>query len=627
MPNPYASTGSVSTVTASVAGNEALNAAGASYGLGESEAALGTGQVARRLWGLVRPNRAALAASFASAAASVALQLYVPILIGRGIDMVVGPGNVDFAALARVLLLLAAVVVLASLLQWVQGYSVNRLAYDSVRDLRIQANDKLGRLPMAFIDGHSHGDLMSRVVNDADQVGDGLLQGLTQLLTGVVTIVGTLLFMLSVSVPMALIVVLVTPLSMGAAAAIARFSNKSFADQQRVQGQLGGHVEEYVGNQRLVSALAYAPRAEAAFDEINAELYRAGERAQFLSSLSNPGTRFINNIIYAVVAVAGCICVITGVPAPLTVGGVQVFLSYANQYTKPFNEITGVITQIQTAFASAQRLFALLDAPEETADASAAPRRERSGRQAGRPGGEVRFDHVDFSYVKGRPLLQDICIHAHPGERIALVGPTGCGKTTLINLLLRFYDVDSGAITIDGVDIQGIPRPRLRRSFGMVLQDTWLFEGTVRENIAYGRPDASMDEIELAASRARAAAFIEALPQGYDTVLDEGGGMLSQGQRQLLCIARAMLVDPPMLVLDEATSSIDTRTELQVQAAFDDLMRGRTSFVVAHRLSTIRDADRILVMRDGCIVEQGTHDELLAAAGFYAELHRSQFSE
>lgn len=627
MPNPYASTGSVSTVTASVAGNEALNAAGASYGLGESEAALGTGQVARRLWGLVRPNRAALAASFASAAASVALQLYVPILIGRGIDMVVGPGNVDFAALARVLLLLAAVVVLASLLQWVQGYSVNRLAYDSVRDLRIQANDKLGRLPMAFIDGHSHGDLMSRVVNDADQVGDGLLQGLTQLLTGVVTIVGTLLFMLSVSVPMALIVVLVTPLSMGAAAAIARFSNKSFADQQRVQGQLGGHVEEYVGNQRLVSALAYAPRAEAAFDEINAELYRAGERAQFLSSLSNPGTRFINNIIYAVVAVAGCICVITGVPAPLTVGGVQVFLSYANQYTKPFNEITGVITQIQTAFASARRLFALLDAPEETADASAAPRRERSGRQAGRPGGEVRFDHVDFSYVKGRPLLQDICIHAHPGERIALVGPTGCGKTTLINLLLRFYDVDSGAITIDGVDIQGIPRPRLRRSFGMVLQDTWLFEGTVRENIAYGRPDASMDEIELAASRARAAAFIEALPQGYDTVLDEGGGMLSQGQRQLLCIARAMLVDPPMLVLDEATSSIDTRTELQVQDAFDDLMRGRTSFVVAHRLSTIRDADRILVMRDGCIVEQGTHDELLAAAGFYAELHRSQFSE
>lgn len=627
MPNPYASTGSVSTVTASVAGNEALNAAGASYGLGESEAALGTGQVARRLWGLVRPNRAALAASFASAAASVALQLYVPILIGRGIDMVVGPGNVDFAALARVLLLLAAVVVLASLLQWVQGYSVNRLAYDSVRDLRIQANDKLGRLPMAFIDGHSHGDLMSRVVNDADQVGDGLLQGLTQLLTGVVTIVGTLLFMLSVSVPMALIVVLVTPLSMGAAAAIARFSNKSFADQQRVQGQLGGHVEEYVGNQRLVSALAYAPRAEAAFDELNAELYRAGERAQFLSSLSNPGTRFINNIIYAVVAVAGCICVITGVPAPLTVGGVQVFLSYANQYTKPFNEITGVITQIQTAFASARRLFALLDAPEETADASAAPRRERSGRQAGRPGGEVRFDHVDFSYVKGRPLLQDICIHAHPGERIALVGPTGCGKTTLINLLLRFYDVDSGAITIDGVDIQGIPRPRLRRSFGMVLQDTWLFEGTVRENIAYGRPDASMDEIELAASRARAAAFIEALPQGYDTVLDEGGGMLSQGQRQLLCIARAMLVDPPMLVLDEATSSIDTRTELQVQAAFDDLMRGRTSFVVAHRLSTIRDADRILVMRDGCIVEQGTHDELLAAAGFYAELHRSQFSE
>lgn len=627
MPNPYASTGSVSTVTASVAGNEMLNAGGASYGLGENEAALGTGQVARRLWDFVRPNRAALAASLVSAAASVALQLYVPILIGRGIDMVVGPGNVDFAGLAQVLLQLAAVVVLASVLQWVQGYSVNRLAYNSVRDLRIQAYDKLGRLPMASIDGHSHGDLMSRVVNDADQVGDGLLQGLTQLLTGVVTIVGTLLFMLSVSVPMALIVVLVTPLSMGAAAAIARFSNKSFADQQRIQGQLGGHIEEYVGNQRLVNALAYAPRAEAAFEELNAELYRAGERAQFLSSLSNPGTRFINNIIYAVVAVAGCICVITGRPAPLTVGGVQVFLSYANQYTKPFNEITGVITQIQTAFASARRLFALLDAPEEAADAEFDPRAASPSRPSAAPAGEVRFDHVDFSYVEGRTLLEDICIHARPGERIALVGPTGCGKTTLINLLLRFYDVDAGSITIDGVDIQSIPRPALRWSFGMVLQDTWLFEGTVRENIAYGRPDAGMDEVELAAARARAAAFIEALPLGYDTVLDEGGGMLSQGQRQLLCIARAMLVDPPMLVLDEATSSIDTRTELQVQSAFDDLMRGRTSFVVAHRLSTIRDADRILVMRDGHIVEQGTHDELLAADGFYAELHRSQFSD
>ena len=557
--------------------------------------------------------------SFISAAVSVVLQLYTPILIGQGIDLIIGAGRVDFAALAPLVRLLALTVAGASAFQWLQGYCVNRLSYETVRDMRIQAYGKLDRMPLSFIDAHPHGDLISRVVNDVDQVGDGLLQGFTQLFTGVVTIVGTLVFMLSISAPMAVVVVLVTPLSVAAAALIARFSNRSFTDQQRIQGQLGGYIEEYVGNQRLVDAFAYGGRAQEGFDAINAALYTAGERAQFLSSLSNPGTRFINNLIYGVVAVIGCLGVITGVPAPLTVGEVQTFLSYANQYTKPFNEVTSVITQIQTAYASARRLFALLDADEEEPDAEDA-------FELGRPRGEVRLEHVDFSYVEDRPLLRDICVDARAGMRFALVGPTGCGKTTLINLLLRFYDVDAGTISVDGIDTQRIARASLRRSFGMVLQDTWLFEGTVHDNIAYGRPDATREQVVDAARRAHADAFIAALPDGYDTVIGEDGGSFSAGQKQLLCIARVMLTDPAILLLDEATSSIDTRTELQVQAAFDELMDGRTSFVVAHRLSTIRNADCILYMRDGRILERGTHDELLARGGAYAELYNSQFS-
>ena len=426
--------------------------------------------------------------------------------------------------------------------------------------------------------------------------------------------------MLSINLTMTLVVVLVTPLSIFAAGAIAKLSNKSFTAQQRIQGQLGGHIEEYVGEQKLVDAFAYGPNAQARFDALNAELYTAGERAQFMGSLSNPGTRFINNIIYAVVAVIGCAGVITGVPAALTVGGVQIFLSYANQYTKPFNEVTNVITQIQTAYASARRMFALLDAREQEPDASDAV-------ELAAPQGEVTFEHVDFSYVPDRKLLQDICIDAKPGMRFALVGPTGCGKTTLINLLLRFYDIDAGRIAVDGKASRDYTRSSLRRAFGMVLQDTWLFEGTVAQNIAYGCPDATREQIVEAAKRAHAHKFIVQLPQGYDTVIGEDGGTFSQGQKQLLCIARVMLTDPAILLLDEATSSIDTRTELQVQAAFDELMAGRTSFVVAHRLSTIRNADCILVMRDGEIIERGTHDELLAADGFYAELYRSQFAQ
>ncbi len=621
MANPYQSVGSVSTVASSISGNSDLGGPGApGSGPRLSTARYGTWEVTRRLLGYVRPHAFSFTVSFVAATISVVLQLYVPILIGRGIDLIVSAGKVDFDALLPLVEQLALVVMGAAAFQWLQGYCVNRLSYETVRDLRVEANDKLFRMPLSFIDSHPHGDLISRVVNDVDQVGDGLLQGFTQLFTGVVTIVGTLVFMLSISVPMALVVVLVTPLSVLVASAIAKFSNKSFSAQQRIQGQLGGYVEELVGNQKLVDAFAFGDRAQDGFDAINRELYTAGERAQFLSSLSNPGTRFVNNLIYAVVAIIGCAGVITGVPAQLTVGEVQTFLSYANQYTKPFNEVTSVITQIQTAYASARRLFALLDAAEEEPDAPTA-------RELAKPAGAVDIDHVDFSYVPDRPLLRDICVHARPGMRIALVGPTGCGKTTLINLLLRFYDVDAGEIRIDGEPVRAVTRPSLRRAFGMVLQDSWLFEGTVHDNIAYGRPDATREEVIAAAERAHADSFIRALPDGYDTVIPEDGGTLSQGQKQLLCIARVMLCDPAILVLDEATSSIDTRTELQVQRAFDKLMEGRTSFIVAHRLSTIRNADCILVMRDGVIVERGTHDELLARGNAYAELYNAQFAQ
>lgn len=618
--NPYTSSGSVATMTANVSGNDNLNDLGDGPRQPGDPERYPVGAVTRRLLGYVRPHRISFTASFVSAAISVILQLYTPILIGEGIDLIVAAGRVDFDALLPLVTKLALVVVGAAAFQWLQGYCVNRLSYETVRDMRVEASDKLSRMPLSFIDSHAHGDLMSRVVNDVDQVGDGLLQGFTQLFTGVITIVGTLAFMLSINLAMTLVVVLVTPLSIFAAGAIAKLSNKSFTAQQRIQGQLGGHIEEYVGEQKLVDAFAYGPSAQQRFDVLNAELYTAGERAQFMGSLSNPGTRFINNIIYAVVAVIGCVGVITGVPAALTVGGVQIFLSYANQYTKPFNEVTNVITQIQTAYASARRMFALLDAREQEPDAPDAV-------ELAAPQGEVTFEHVDFSYVPDRKLLQDICIDAKPGMRFALVGPTGCGKTTLINLLLRFYDIDAGRIAVDGRSSRDYTRASLRRAFGMVLQDTWLFEGTVAENIAYGCPDATREQVIEAAKRAHAHKFIVQLPGGYDTVIGEDGGTFSQGQKQLLCIARAMLTDPAILLLDEATSSIDTRTELQVQAAFDELMAGRTSFVVAHRLSTIRNADCILVMRDGEIIERGTHDELLAAGGFYAELYRSQFAQ
>lgn len=644
--NPYASTGSVSTVTSSISGSDnAALSAGGGPGSGSdgtrTPGRIPVRAVIARLVARLGARRMLLAAAFALAVASVLLQLVVPLITGRAIDLILGPGRVALAQLGRPLAILAATVAAAALCQWLQGAALNRLTYQTARDLRVDAGSKLHRLPISAIDAHPHGDLASRVVNDVDQVADGLLQGTTQLFCGIVTIVGTLVFMCSVSWFMALVVVVVTPLSVAAATAIARHSNASFAAQQRLQGELAAHIDEYVGNQHLVSAYGQGPRAEEHFESINRALYTAGEHAQFLSSLSNPGTRFINNLIYAAVAVIGCLCVIGVGPVALTVGGVQVFLSYASQYTKPFSDITGVIGQIQTAIESARRVFELLDAPEVAEEAEAGESEPAESAPATAPAGavgpaaavspksapvapslrgEIAFDHVDFSYTPGTPVLHDICLHARPGQHVALVGPTGCGKTTLINLLLRFYHPSSGSIMLDGRSIEGIDRSELRRSFGMVLQESWLFEGTVAQNIAYGRPGATRAEVEQAARAAHASEFIEALPQGYNTVIGEGGDTLSAGQRQLICIARVMLADPPMLLLDEATSSIDTRTELAVQAAFDELMRGRTSLVVAHRLSTVRRADCILVMRDGRIVERGTHEELLAAGGFYAQM-------
>ena len=615
MANPYAAGASASATMSNVRGN----VGDTDPNQGMDVAGYGVGTVLRRVMRYVRPHLPLLVAAFVASAASVVLQLYVPVLIGNAIDCMVSAGRVDFARLAPVLRRLAAVVAAAGACQWVQGYCTNRLSYNTARDLRVDAYGKLDRLPLSFVDSHSHGDLLSRVINDADQVSDGLLQGFTQLFNGVATIVGTIAFMLSISVPVALVVILLTPLSVLAAGLITRKSASSFAAQQALQGELGGFAEEVIGNQKLVTAFAHAPADVATFGRVNAELYEKGVRAQFISSLSNPSTRIVNNVTYAAVAIAGCASVITGWPTPLSVGQVQSFLSYANQYMKPFNEISAVVTQVQTAFASARRLLALMDAAEEEPDAADAG-------ELSAPRGELELDHVFFSYAKDHPLLRDVCIHVPAGKRFALVGPTGCGKTTLINLLLRFYDVDGGTITLDGKDTRGLTRQSLRSAFGMVLQETWLFEGTVRDNIAYGVPDATDEQVVAAAKRAHAHKFIMQLPQGYQTLVGEGGGALSQGQRQLLCIARVMMCDPAVLLLDEATSSIDTRTELQVQDAFDRMMEGRTSLVVAHRLSTVRNADCIIVMRDGRVAERGTHEELLAAGGFYRDLYQSQFA-
>ncbi len=623
MTNPYAASASASAVTSNIRGAateaDSVGRPDGSFDQILEPSKLSTSQVLSRAMGYVRPHLAMLVVAFITAALSVFLQLYAPILIGRAIDCMIGAGKVDFQGLLPLLQELAIVVIGAAASQWISLYWTNRLAYLASRDLRNEAYGRFNVLSLSFVDSHSHGDLMSRVINDVDAVGQGLLQGFTQLLNGVMTIVVTIVFMLSISVPVALVVLVLTPASILVSTQIARHSAQSFSDQQAIQGELGGYADEMMASQELVSVFAQEDLVKEGFRQINQRLYVAGERAQFVSSLTNPSTRLVNNITYATVAVVGCACVIGGWPSVLTIGQVQSFLSYTNQYMKPFNEISSVVTQVQAAFASARRLFALLDAPTEEADPADA-------QELPAPQGQLDLSHVCFSYTKDKPLLQDINLHIKPGQRYALVGPTGCGKTTLINLLLRFYEVDGGTIELDGVDTRRLTRQSLRSAFGMVLQDTWLFEGTIRDNIRYGVPDATDAQVEEAAKRAHAHKFIIQLPKGYDTVVGGPSDLLSAGQRQLLCIARVMLQDPAVLLLDEATSSIDTRTELQVQDAFDRMMEGRTSLVVAHRLSTIKGADCIVVMKDGKVIETGSHEGLLAKGGFYADLYKSQFA-
>ena len=549
------------------------------------------------------------------AAVTVALTLYAPILVGEGVDLILGPGNVDFQGLLAVLKKIAVVVALTALTQWLMNHMNNQITYHVVQDIRVKAFQHIQELPLKYLDSHPYGDIISRLIADLDQFSEGLLMGFTQLFTGVLTIIGTLGFMLAVNPVITAVVVLVTPLSLFVAAFIARKTFSMFQLQSQTRGELTTLVDEMIGNEKVVQAFGYEKEAQARFEEINERLRGYSLRAIFFSSITNPATRFVNSMVYASVGAAGAFAAIRGF---LSVGQLSIFLSYANQYTKPFNEISGVVTELQNALACAARVFALMDEPPfEPEDEDAVELKQADG--------SVALENVSFSYQPEVPLIEDLNLDVKPGQRIALVGPTGCGKTTIINLLMRFYDVQKGAIRVSGTDIRHMTRESLRESYGMVLQETWLKSGTIRENIAYGRPDASEEEIIQAAKDAHAHSFIRRMPQGYDTVLSEDGGNLSQGQRQLLCIARVMLCNPAMLILDEATSSIDTRTEIRIQKAFAAMMEGRTSFIVAHRLSTIQEADVILVMKDGHIIEQGTHESLLARHGFYAELYNSQF--
>lgn len=569
----------------------------------------------KRILTFAKPYWLYLAGAVVSALLSVSMVLYAPILIGKGIDQIVAPGKVAFDQLLPILGELIAVALLGALFQWLMTLCTNMVTYKTVRDLRVCVFNKLEEIPLSKIDSRSHGDIISRIINDIDSISDGLLQGFSQLFTGIITIVITLGYMLAINFKVGLVVVVITPLSLFVASFIAKHSFSMFRRQSAIKGQLSGCIEELVGNQKVVKAFCYEERAQKEFDRINHELYDAGVKAQFYSSLTNPCTRFVNSVVYAAVALVGALSCIGG---GFTVGALSSFLTYANQYTKPFNEISGVVTELQTALASAKRVFAVMDEPAETPD-------DPDAAHPSHAEGRVEIDHVSFSYHKEHPLIQDFKLKVQPGQRIALVGPTGCGKTTMINLLMRFYDTDEGEIRVDGVSSQKIARDALRSLYGMVLQDTWMFKGSVRDNIAYGKSDATDEEVVAAAKAAFAHSFIMRLPQGYDTILSEDGGNISQGQKQLLCIARAMLTKPSILILDEATSSIDTRTEVKIQKAFAEMMKGHTSFVVAHRLSTIREADCILVMRDGKVIEQGTHAELLEKNGFYHELYYSQF--
>ncbi len=562
----------------------------------------------------IRPYSAFVVCSLLVAAVSVAAQLYIPILCGDAIDKMLGKGNVDLAGVLRIAVSILVVAAVAALAQWLLSVCNNRITFSVSRDLRNEALRKIQTLPLSYLDSHPSGDIVSRMVADVDTFADGLLMGFTQLFSGILTIFGTLLFMLRENVPITLVVVCITPLSLVVAGFLAKRSYGYFQSQSVVRGKQTALVNEMIEGQKVVQAFGHEAESLAAFDEVNGQLQDVSLKAIFFSSLTNPATRFVNNIVYAGVGLVGALYAVRG---GITIGQLSVFLSYANQYTKPFNEISGVVTELQNALACAARVFELLDAEDQVPEAENAA--------ALQPDGHVQLQDVSFRYLPDRPLIEGLSLDVQPGQRIAIVGPTGCGKTTLINLLMRFYDVNGGSIKVSGTDIRDVTRASLRGSYGMVLQDTWLRAGTVRENIAYGKPDATMDEVIAAAKAAHAHSFIRRLPEGYDTVIAEDGGNISQGQKQLLCIARVMLCLPPMLILDEATSSIDTRTEVRIQKAFARMMQGRTSFIVAHRLSTIREADVILVMKDGHIVEQGNHDQLLAQGGFYAKLYNSQF--
>ena len=562
----------------------------------------------------IRPYSIFVVCSLLVAAVSVAAQLYIPILCGDAIDKMLGKGNVDLAGVLRIAVSILVVAAVAALAQWLLSVCNNRITFSVSRDLRNEALRKIQTLPLSYLDSHPSGDIVSRMVADVDTFADGLLMGFTQLFSGILTIFGTLLFMLRENVPITLVVVCITPLSLVVAGFLAKRSYGYFQSQSTVRGKQTALVNEMIEGQKVVQAFGHEAESLAAFDEVNGQLQDVSLKAIFFSSLTNPATRFVNNIVYAGVGLVGALYAVRG---GITIGQLSVFLSYANQYTKPFNEISGVVTELQNALSCAARVFELLDAEDQVPEAENAA--------ALQPDGHVQLQDVSFRYLPDRPLIEGLSLDVQPGQRIAIVGPTGCGKTTLINLLMRFYDVNSGSIKVSGTDIRDVTRASLRGSYGMVLQDTWLRAGTVRENIAYGKPDATMDEVIAAAKAAHAHSFIRRLPDGYDTVIAEDGGNISQGQKQLLCIARVMLCLPPMLILDEATSSIDTRTEVRIQKAFARMMQGRTSFIVAHRLSTIREADVILVMKDGHIVEQGNHDQLLAQGGFYAKLYNSQF--
>ena len=571
----------------------------------------------KKVFKLIRPYMHYLILSLIFAAISVALTLYAPILSGNAIDLILSKGHVDFAGVFQILKKYAIVIILTGVAQWFMNLCNNKITYQVVKDVRIRAFVKLQELPLKYIDSHQYGETISRIITDVEQFSDGLLMGFSQLFTGIVTIVGTLLFMLTINVKISLVVILITPVSLFVASFIAKRTYTMFKAQSEKRAEMTSLINEMVGNQKVVQAFGYGSRALERFDEINADLQKVSLRAIFFSSITNPSTRFVNGLVYAGVGITGALSAIRGY---ISVGQLSCFLSYANQYTKPFNEISSVITELQNAAACARRVFDFIEETPEIPDSKQAVDLQQAD-------GSLELKEVSFSYRKDVPLLQNLNLQVKPGQKIAIVGPTGCGKTTLINLLMRFYDIDAGQIIVSGHDIQEIKRDSLRENFGMVLQETWLKSGTVAENIAYGREGTSREEIIAAAKAAHAHSFIKRMPEGYDTMIQEEGGNLSQGQKQLLCIARVMLNLPPMLILDEATSSIDTRTEIRIQKAFHQMMEGRTSFIVAHRLSTIREADVILVMKDGNIIEQGTHDELLQAGGFYKHLYESQFAK